>query len=68
MQIFEKDKLGLQTLWRNDKERQRAQLILIEALSNSTELTAKNIQLVFEQLDLILEEQTEEVELKDRAL
>lgn len=63
-----KNKFHLQTLWRSQVERQNVQLVLTEALANSTDLTAKNINLVFEQLDVLLAEKESEVPLKDRAI
>lgn len=68
MEIFEKNKMTMRTIWAIPEERQNIEILLFETLANSTNLSAKDVNNFFIQLDSLLSTKLVETEEKDRAL
>lgn len=54
MELLDVDKLALQSLWQLPKERQRIQMILFQAIADSTDLSAKDVDNVIQAIDTML--------------
>lgn len=68
MELLDADKLGLKSLWESPRERQRVQMILFQAIADSTELTAKDVDAVINTIDNMLTSEKLEVPKGDQAL
>lgn len=67
MEIMESDKLGLKSLWDLPRERQRVQMVLFQAIADSTDLTAKEVDAVIETINNLLSTEKLEAPRKDQA-
>ena len=64
---MESDKLGLKSLWDLPRERQRVQMVLFQAIADSTDLTAKEVDAVIETINNLLSTEKLEAPRKDQA-
>jgi len=60
MDLFDETKQELVGIWEDEKERQNAKVVLFSAISNATELTARDTEAIFVELDRILLQEKEE--------
>ncbi len=68
MELFEADKHGLQSLWEVPREKQRVQMILFQAIADSTELSAKEVDGIIQVIDSMLTAEKEPAPKADQAL
>lgn len=68
MELLDVDKTALQSLWQSPKERQRVQMILFQAIADTTDLSAKDVDNVMGALDNLLAAEKMSVPQKDQAL
>lgn len=68
MELYENDKHNLRKLWLNPVEKQRVQMCISQAIANGSDMLAKDVDSVLNQLDLILEEEEAEETKPDQAL
>lgn len=69
MDIFDETTFGLKSIWTNDKERQNAKLVILQAIAEATTLTAKDANAVLAELDhMLLTEKEEGKKRPDPAL
>ena len=68
MELLDADKLGLKSLWDTPRERQRVQMILFQAIADSTELSAKDVEAVINTIDNMMTSEKIEAPKKDSAL
>lgn len=55
MELYDNDKHSLRLLWLNPVEKQRVQMCITQAIANGSDMTAKDVDTVLNQLDLLLE-------------
>lgn len=68
MELLDADKLALKGLWDLPRERQRIQMILFQAIADSTDLTAKEVDSVINAIDTMLISEKLESSKGDQAL
>lgn len=69
MDIFEETKAPLTHIWKNDQQRQATKMVIIQAIANVTELTAKEADSITDELDRMLAETDEPTpEMVNRGL
>lgn len=68
MELFEADKHGLQSLWEVPREKQRVQMILFQAIADSTELSAKEVDGIIQAIDSMLTAEKVTAPKADQAL
>lgn len=61
MDLFDETKQELVALWEKELERQNAKIVLFKAISSATDLTAKETDAIFAELDRLLLKEKEEV-------
>ena len=54
MDIYEENKIQLKAIWDSEHDRQHAKIVLFAAISEATELTAKECDAIFVALDHLL--------------
>jgi hypothetical protein len=68
MELLDHNKSGLKKLWHEPTERQNAKIVILEAMKG-TDITVKVAEEVLEEMDRLLEDETEEsINKKDQAL
>lgn len=60
MEIFDETKKGLRNIWEDQDQRQKAKIVMTMAMGNASNLTVKESQDILDELDRLLEPQTEE--------
>lgn len=60
MELHEENLIALKGIWSDEKERQNAKIVLFQAIANATELTAKETDDIFYELDQLLKDEKEE--------
>lgn len=54
MDIFDETKLKLAGLWEDERERQNAKMVLSQAIASASDLPAKTVYEIFDELDRLL--------------
>ena len=62
MDIYEETKQPLKDIWDNEDSRQKAKLVILKAISTTTELSAKATDSIFDEMDSMLLDDKEEIE------
>ena len=62
MDIFEETKASLVDIWEDNQQRQRAKLVILQAIANVTDVSVKQADEVLDELDRILLKEQAEVE------
>jgi len=61
MDLFDETKQELVALWEKELERQNVKIVLFKAISSATDLTARETDAIFAELDRLLLKEKEEV-------
>ena len=54
MDIYDENKIQLKAIWDSEQDRQHAKIVLFAAISEATDLTAKECDAIFAALDQLL--------------
>jgi hypothetical protein len=69
MDIREENKVEMKKIWDDERERQSAKILIMEAIGRATAISVAEASAVCDELDaLLLTEQEEEVKQKDHAI
>lgn len=69
MDLFDETTQALKNVWVEERERQNSKIVLLKAIASSTELTAKDCDAIFAELDrILLPEENKPITRPDPAL
>ena len=69
MDIREENKVEMKKIWDDERERQSAKILIMEAIGRATAISVTEASAVCDELDaLLLTEQEEEEKTKDHAI
>lgn len=60
MDIYDETKKALVTVWEDNQQRQNAKIVIMEAISNATDVTVKQASEILAEMDRMLLKEKEE--------